>query len=126
MRDMPSLVALSTIRKEIETCVPKGRTKLVAIDGVGGSGKSTLIMKLRELCPQAKVLPMDHFAYTPREHPYHAVGVQTRVNLELIRDAALAPLIGGRPAEYRERSCATQDNPARLPCTVGSIGGLPF
>ncbi len=84
----------------IQTCPRNSATKLVAIDGLGGSGKSTLTHEIVKLDSKIKILESDHFPCLPEEHPYHPAGAQTRVNLGRFQHEALIPLTQGRTAMY--------------------------
>ncbi len=88
------------ILENIRICGQKGETKLIAIDGLGGSGKSSFAKSLLALDTELKILELDHFPYLPEEYPYHPLGAQTRVNLERFQREALIPLASGKPAKY--------------------------
>jgi uridine kinase len=92
---------LKKVLANIRACEQKGKTKLIAIDGLGGSGKSSFAKSLLTLDPELNILELDHFPCLPKENPYHPLGAQTRVNLERFQREALLPLVNGQPAVYK-------------------------
>jgi uridine kinase len=92
---------LQEILEKIKFCPQKAATKLIAIDGFGGSGKSTFAKKLVELDSSIQIVELDKFPYLPNEYPYHASGVQTRVNLERVQKEVLIPLSIGKDAHFQ-------------------------
>lgn len=91
---------LDLIVRKIDAAPSKGKTKLVAIDGRGGSGKSSLARELIAHAPAFKLLSVDAFPCTPQQHPWHPLGTQTWVDWERLRDEALLPLSRGADATY--------------------------
>ncbi|MBI2411193.1 MAG: GrpB family protein [Candidatus Kerfeldbacteria bacterium] len=89
------------ILQEIRLCSQKGATKLVAIDGFGGSGKSTFAKQLAELDSSIQIAELDKFPYLPEEYPYHPAGAQTRVNLERFEQEVLIPLTQGKEVRFQ-------------------------
>jgi len=84
----------------VDACPARGATKLVAIDGRGGSGKSSLAAQLMSIDHSLKLLPVDHFPCRSDEYPLHPTGVQTRVSeARLLK--ALLPLIENDAGAYR-------------------------
>lgn len=80
-----------------ERCV--GAPSLVAVDGPGGAGKSTLANQLVDVLGNASVVPTDDFAawndpllWWPR-----------------MRDEVIEPIAAGLPARYRRRDFLTGD-----------------
>lgn len=92
--------SVDEILQQIESCQVKGKTKLIAVDGRGGSGKSSFVKELVSLRPTLKVIPVDAFPCTPERHPLHPLGTQTWIDWERLRDEALLPLAQGRDAEF--------------------------
>lgn len=86
------------IIQEIKLRIQKNKTKLISIDGLGGSGKTSFVMNLLKLEPEFKVLELDHFPCLPEEHPYHIEGAQERVSFDRFINEALIPLSSGKPA----------------------------
>lgn len=78
----------------------KFETKFIAIDGLGGSGKTTFTRKLIEIEPTLKIMELDHFPCLPEENSYHSAGAQTRVSVSRFMKEALIPLTLGKPAIY--------------------------
>jgi AAA domain len=73
-----------------------GPVRLVAVDGRGRSGKSTLARALAAACDSAPVIRVDDFLY------WHDIdGWWPRLDHE-----ALRPLLAGSPARYRVRDWA--------------------
>jgi uridine kinase len=78
----------------------RAATKLVAIDGRGGSGKTRLAGDLMVLDASIKRLPLDHFPCRADEYPFHASGVQTRISRVRIL-MTLLPLTQNATASYQ-------------------------
>ena len=88
------------ILAQIDACPARGATKLVAIDGRGGSGKSYLADQLRSIDRSLKLLPVDHFPCHGEEYPYHPTGVQIRISQARLL-MSLLPLSENVAATYR-------------------------
>ena len=95
-----SMENIQKILAAVTSCSQRSSTKFVAIDGLGGSGKSTLTKKLTELEPTIKVVSLDAFPHLLAEHPYHPTGVQTRVNLDRLQNEVLIPLTEGGEVKF--------------------------
>ncbi len=95
-----SIDTLSYILERINQTPAKGRTKLIAIDGRGGSGKSSLAKLLLEASPDFQLLSVDAFPCLPTEHPFDPSGTQTHINWKRLLDEALLPLIHGEDANF--------------------------
>lgn len=85
----------------ISCCSQKAATKLVAIDGFGGSGKSSFTEKLVSFDPSIQIVAVDKFPYLPSEYPYQPSGVQTRVNIDRLKNEVLIPLAIGKEARFQ-------------------------
>lgn len=110
------------VLENIRACEQKGTTKLIAIDGLGGSGKSSFAKNLLALDAELKILELDHFPYLPEEYPYHPLGAQTRVNLERFQREALIPLSKGEPVVYENTFWwPTSDKPTKHVIPAGGI-----
>lgn len=81
-----------------------GETKLVAIDGRGGAGKSSLAKLLKARMQNSKVVSVDDFPCSPEEHPFHPSGTQTEISFSRLINEVLTPLKEGREARFRKRS----------------------
>lgn len=92
---------LGTVLENIHSSPQKGATKLVALDGRGGSGKSQLARQLMMLDSRLKLIELDVFPCSPSEHPYHRTGTQTRLNTDRLQFEALIPLRDGKPASFQ-------------------------
>ena len=113
---------LGKVLENIRACGQKGETKLVAIDGLGGSGKSSFAKGLLALDTELKILELDHFPFLPEEYPYHPLGAQTRVILERFQREALLPLSMGEPAVYENTFWwPTDQKPGKHTVLAGGI-----
>jgi len=86
-------------------------TTIIAIDGPGGSGKTTLAATVAEVLDGATVIQGDDF-YRPmpdheREQLDAQQGYQHYFDWQRLRDHVLAPLRAGRPARYQRFDWAT-------------------
>jgi uridine kinase len=100
MSSIPFLT-LSQILTAIERTPSASKTKLVAIDGRGGSGKSSLAEALSSSRLAAQVVHVDDFPFRASEYPFHPSGTQTRVNLDRLITEVLLPLRAGKRAVYK-------------------------
>jgi uridine kinase len=98
---------LDTILNLLDDKQNKGATRvLIAIDGAGGAGKSTLAKQIGEKCSDAAIIEMDNFyrpeepsvrrAWTPHE------GYQNFFDWKRLQDQVLKPLQSGRSPAYQE------------------------
>ncbi len=92
---------LKEILHVIATAPKSSATKLVAIDGRGGSGKSMLARSLKGYDPTLQIVHIDSFPATAEEHPFHPLGTQTRISCARVIEMVLKPLAEGRAARYR-------------------------
>ncbi|MFE5210389.1 uridine kinase [Streptomyces sp. NPDC056600] len=88
-----------------------GRPGLVAVDGPGGSGKTTLAAAPAEHLPGCTVVHVDDF-YRPLPDEHRArldpeQGYHLHFDWQRLRDEVLLPLRAGRPARYRPYDWAT-------------------
>jgi uridine kinase len=88
------------ILARIEATPARAATKLVAIDGRGGSGKTRLAEELMAIDGSIKRLSLDHFPCRADEYPFHPSGVQTRISKPRVL-MTLLPLTQGVAASYR-------------------------
>lgn len=79
MKGQPSPI-YRRILAQVDACPTRGATKLGAIDGRAGSGKSYLADQLMFIDRSLKLLPVDHFPCHGEEYPFHPTGVQTRIS----------------------------------------------
>jgi len=115
-------MSLESLIKALTTTPQKGLTKLIAIDGRGGSGKSSLAKKLSALHPEIKILSVDSFPCSSTEYPFHSSGTQTRVDLKRLREEVLLPLFKGITAHYTETPWWSGQSPG--PKRAVKSGGL--
>ena len=104
-RELLKLLAL------VERASVAGRTTLVAIDGLGGAGKSTLAAQVCEELEGAAIVPVDDF-YRPLSDPKRAKlspeeGYNRYFDWERLRDDVLAPLSRSARSRYRRYDWAT-------------------
>lgn len=97
------MTSIDSILHQLHEKPQTAQTKLVAIDGFGGSGKTTLATKLIASDSSLKMVPMDGFPCDPDQSPLHATGVQTRVDLERLESEVLIPLRDGEPSRYTKK-----------------------
>ncbi|WP_448317555.1 uridine kinase family protein [Streptomyces sp. CO7] len=88
-----------------------GRPVLVAVDGPGGSGKTTLAASLAESLRDCAVVHVDDF-YRPLPDEERArldpeQGYHRYFDWQRLRDEVLLPLRAGRPARHRPYDWAT-------------------
>ncbi|MFD0581200.1 uridine kinase family protein [Dactylosporangium darangshiense] len=86
---------------------------IVAIDGAGGSGKTTVAAAVAALLDGATIVHGDDF-YRPMPEPERErlsaeEGYWRYFDWERLRDEVLAPLHAGRPARYRSYDWETGD-----------------
>ena len=84
---------------------PGEQTTLVAIDGPGGAGKSTLADALRDALGDASIVRVDDF-YRPMEAQARAVlsppdGYERYFDWQRLRNEVLTPLSEGRVGRYQ-------------------------
>ena len=89
----------------VEGASAAGRTTLVAIDGLGGAGKSTLAEQLRKAIELSVIVPVDDF-YTPASVTERSkLGPEDGYNYyfdwQRLRDDVLEPLAKELRAQYR-------------------------
>jgi uridine kinase len=109
---MPSQVAASDIVKHIET-LRRGKpgTVLVAIDGAGGAGKSTLAASIAQQLDDSCVIHLDDFA-----RPSVPGWDQKR-----FRRQVLDPLLAGQDAYYQRWDWAADSGAEWHRVPIGSI-----
>ena len=88
-----------------------GRTTLVAIDGLGGGGKSTLAAEVSEAIEEIAIVRVDDF-YRPMADAKRAQlapkeGYDRYFDWERLRDAVLVPLSAESRSRYRRYDWAT-------------------
>jgi uridine kinase len=88
-----------------------GSTLLVAIDGLGGAGKSTLAAQLGDALDGAAIVAVDDF-YRPVAEPERGRltpqdAYDRYFDWARLRDEVLAPLSAGAPSRYRRHDWVT-------------------
>ena len=104
-RDKAKVLAL------IQRATAASLTTLIAIDGLGGAGKSTLAAQVREALEDAAVVGVDDFyrpiAATERARLGPKEGYDRYFDWERLRDEVLVPLSRESRARYRRYDWAT-------------------
>lgn len=94
----------------VKTVEPKARTKLVAIDGRGGSGKSTLTRALEERIDGCRVMSVDDFWLAGSVRPERAKVVADPgcdYDWARVHEQVIEPLLEDRDARYQRYDWAT-------------------
>lgn len=104
--------AAELVSAAIDVAPHEGPAVLVAIDGAGGTGKSTLARELALLRDDVAVVEGDDF-YRPLAESTRAAltpieAVDLLFDWERLRDEALAPLLRGESARYRRYDWAAE------------------
>ncbi|MDX8140753.1 hypothetical protein SK854_01425 [Lentzea sp. BCCO 10_0061] len=102
------VVRLADVVRRLREEAPTGRPLLVAVDGRGGAGKSTLVERLRRIVARSEVVHTDDIAWN---HAYFDWG-------DLLVENVLAPLHRGEPVTYRPAAWVEHDRPGAI--QVGS------
>ena len=104
---MPRITPLIKAIQQRHTQNTANQPTIVAIDGLGGSGKSSLAAALQASYLQSsgddnlQIVSIDSFACTEAEYPFHKSGTQTRVSIARLIDNIFVPLRAGRSALYK-------------------------
>ncbi|MBS10513.1 MAG: uridine kinase [Gemmatimonadetes bacterium] len=88
----------------IERTDSRGRTRLVAIDGCGGAGKSSLAEAIAERIDDAAIVHVDDFWHARERRPDRATVVGepgSDYDWERLRDQVVVPLVEGLDARYQ-------------------------
>ncbi|MFI5916769.1 hypothetical protein [Dactylosporangium sp. NPDC051541] len=86
-----------------------GRPRLIAIDGRGGAGKTTVAERLRRAVPNSAVVHTDDVAW---HHACFDWGA-------LLAEHVLAPLHRGEAVDYRPDAWAAHDRPGAITVPAG-------
>lgn len=100
---------LADVVRRLREEAPDGRPLLVAVDGRGGAGKSTLAERLRRIVPRSEVVHTDDIAWN---HAYFDWG-------DLLVENVLAPLHRGEPVTFRPTAWVEHDRPGAIQVASG-------
>jgi hypothetical protein len=100
---------LSEVVRRLRAAAPAGRPLLVAIDGRGGAGKSTLAERLRAAVPKSVVVHTDDVAWN---HAYFDWG-------GLMVENIIKPLHRGEAVEFRPPAWVEHDRPGAIRVAAG-------
>ncbi|MEU4448648.1 hypothetical protein AB0K14_04770 [Actinosynnema sp. NPDC050801] len=98
------------VRQLREACPDvTGRPRVIAIDGRGGAGKTTLAERLREVAPRSAVVHTDDVAWNHAYFDWGAVLVEN----------VLRPLHRGEAVDFRPDAWTTHDRPGSIAIPAG-------
>jgi hypothetical protein len=81
-----------------------GRPQVIAIDGRGGAGKTTLVERLRQVVPNSAIVHTDDIAWN---HAYFDWGV-------VLVESILQPLRRGEAVDFRPAAWIAHDRPGSI------------
>jgi uridine kinase len=100
-------------------------TTIIAIDGLGGSGKTTLAATVAELLDGATVIHGDDFYRPMPEHEREQLdaqqGYHQYFDWQRLRDQVLSPLRAGQPARYQRFDWETGNLADRHEISPGQV-----
>jgi uridine kinase len=93
-------LGISRLRTAVDATGPQ-RCKIVAIDGRGGAGKSSLANRLAAEWPRAHVIEMDDFYLPTALRPDSPTEPGAKYDLQRVIDQVLLPVGEGRPINFQ-------------------------
>ena len=97
-------LSLEALQEAITDTAPRSRTRLVAIDGFGGAGKSELAQALNDQIDEAAVVEVDDFWHPSTTRPQRdrvVVDPGCDYDWRRLLDQVITPLREDRPAWYQ-------------------------
>ena len=95
---------VAQVLKTVNRSSDSGKTKLVAIDGLAGAGKSTLAKRICQTMDKAVTVHADHFykpiAHAQQKHLKPMDKYLQYFDWQRLRDTVMLPVLGGSEAHY--------------------------
>jgi uridine kinase len=101
---------VAEVVRRLRGVAPTGRPLVIAVDGRGGAGKSTLVERLRAVVPSSGVVHTDDVAWN---HAYFDWG-------DLLVEHVLRPLHRGEAVEFRPRAWVEHDRSGAIRVPAGA------
>ncbi|PRY39840.1 uridine kinase family protein [Umezawaea tangerina] len=102
--------ALAEVVRRLRSAPVTGRPSLVAVDGRGGAGKSTLVDRLRAAVPVSGVVHTDDIAWNQAYFDW----------ADLLTEHVLRPLHRGAPVRFRPPAWVAHDRPGTIDVPAGA------
>jgi hypothetical protein len=109
VESVSDLLARLGVPEDVLKGAPTKRPLVIAIDGRGGAGKSTLAHRLRDAVPASAIVHTDDLAW---HHSFFDWA-------QLMRDEVLVPLHAGRSVNYRPSAWEQRGRPGAIEVPAG-------